>query len=34
MGSFANSRALSIAAWAISLVILALNLKLAADILF
>jgi len=34
MGGFANSRALSIAAWAISLVILALNLKLAADILF
>jgi manganese transport protein len=34
MGSFANSRPLSIAAWAISLVILALNLKLAADILF
>ena len=34
MGNFANSRWLSIAAWAISLVILALNLKLAADILF
>jgi len=34
MGSFANSRLLSLGAWAISLVILALNLKLAADILF
>ena len=34
MGGFANSRMLSVAAWAISLVILALNLKLAADILF
>jgi len=34
MGSFVNPRALSIGAWAISLVILALNLKLAADILF
>ena len=34
MGGFANSRALSVAAWAISLVILALNLKLAGDILF
>lgn len=34
MGGFANSRTLSVAAWAISLVILALNLKLAADILF
>ncbi|HLZ65933.1 MAG TPA: Nramp family divalent metal transporter [Aliidongia sp.] len=34
MGGFANSRALSIAAWAISLLILVLNLKLAADVLF
>ncbi|HEV2678347.1 MAG TPA: Nramp family divalent metal transporter [Aliidongia sp.] len=34
MGAFANSRRLSIAAWAVSLLILALNLKLAADILF
>ena len=34
MGPFANSRLLSAAAWAVSLVILALNLKLAADILF
>jgi len=34
MGGFANSPALSVAAWAISLVILVLNLKLAADIPF
>jgi manganese transport protein len=34
MGGFANSWPLSAAAWAISLLILALNLKLAADILF
>ena len=34
MGAFANSRLLSAAAWVVSLVILALNLKLAADILF
>ena len=34
MGSFANSRGLSVAAWAVSLIVLALNLKLAADVLF
>jgi manganese transport protein len=34
MGGFANSRLLSLGAWTISLVILALNLKLAADVLF
>jgi len=34
MGGFANSRLLTIAAWAVSLLILALNLKLASDILF
>jgi manganese transport protein len=34
MGPFANSRLLSAAAWVVSLVIVALNLKLAADILF
>jgi manganese transport protein len=34
MGRFANARLTSVTAWAISLVIVALNLKLAADILF
>jgi len=34
MGSFASSRVLSVAAWAVALVILALNLKLVADVLF
>lgn len=34
MGGFANSRLLTITAWTVSLLILALNLKLASDILF
>ncbi|MDB5360874.1 MAG: natural resistance-associated macrophage protein metal ion transporter [Rhodospirillales bacterium] len=34
MGGFSNSRLLTIAAWTVSLLILALNLKLASDILF
>ncbi|GGF09620.1 divalent metal cation transporter MntH [Aliidongia dinghuensis] len=34
MGPFANSRMMSIAAWTVSLLIVALNLKLAADMLF